>query len=222
MHQSLDLKIENHNTLVSQLQTSGLTLAQRENLHSRISAVGAPVTNPNALPTTPRPALLLTPSSLITNHIATASSSQHAHRATILAAQAHVTRRDSTSFGFDSLLAKALRYGKVVRFANEDEKLRAVALAQEQADQAALRMSAQKSKPITAGKIEFQAAPKKYREELVGRVARGHYAEQSKEKGAVGLVGQRLTVNETFARKSGREFLGILKRLMPQATSGKS
>jgi hypothetical protein len=158
----------------------------------------------------------LNPQSLITNHIATASSSPHAHRATILAAQAHLARRDSVSFGFDSLLAKALRYGKVVRFANEDEKLRAVALAQEQTEDAALRMSVQKKKDIRPGKIEFQAAPKKYREELIGRVLRGQYQEKTEESGRIAEIGKRLQFNETFTKKPGRGFLETLKRLMPQ------
>lgn len=173
--------------------------------------------------TAPRASLPLTPEALITNHVATASASPYAHRATILNAQAHLARRESTAFGFDSLLAKALRFGKVVRFANNDEKLRAVALAQEHSDTAARRLSLKTKTGVQGKRIEFVAAPKKYRDELVGRVSKGNYQEnKAVGTGAVAEIGKRLWLNESYLKKSGIGFLSIIKRLMPQTTATKA
>jgi len=155
----------------------------------------------------------LTTKDLITSRIATASSIPSAQHASFNAALAKLSKRDDTSFGWDRSLAHKLKRGEVVRFKDNDEKLRAVALAQEFADNAALKASVRKGKTLQPHKIEFSSPDDKYRAQLVDTTMRGIYKVSQNQSSD--HVARNLSMNDSYTTKPGKGFLAALRRLVP-------
>ncbi|KAF2674480.1 hypothetical protein BT63DRAFT_435582 [Microthyrium microscopicum] len=167
----------------------------------------------------------LSAKSLITNHLATASSTPTARRATLESAMANLARREDTSIGFDALNARNLRYGRVMRFRDEDEKLRAVALAQEKAVDAAARLSWQFKKTVPAVKVDFTPVPKPYRQQLVDRVVRGVYGgekvKDTKGMKEVDRVERRMKLRGTWNTVSTKMMVEYIRHMLPEGQSSR-
>lgn len=175
---------------------------------------------------------IFSPETLITNRIATASSTKPGSQATIQAALARLSRRDDTSFSFDSDLARKVAHGGLVRFKDMDEKARILALAEEHAMDTTAKRNRDKLRKLKENdemvfesplQIQFENVPDKNRKETVDKVLRGKYdfegRMKKKEKGSsFSDLKKSLDLNGTYDNSSGTGFLDMFKRLFPQAT----
>jgi hypothetical protein len=171
-----------------------------------------------------------TPESLITNRIATASSTRTGNQATIQAALARFSRRDNTSFAYDADLARRVAQGSLVRFKDTDEKARILALTEEHAMETTAKRNRDKLKRSkNDDKIEFESplpirfetVPAKKRREIVDKVLRGKYEYEGKsgkqfKDETVSELKRALDWNGTYKSGEWSGFLGLFKRLLPQ------
>jgi hypothetical protein len=173
-----------------------------------------------------------TPETLITNRIATASATKPGSQATIQAALARLSRRDDTSFSFDSDLARQVAHGDVVRFKDADEKARILALAEEHAMDTTAKRNRDKVRKLKEGEeiswetplpIQFENVPDKNRKEIVDKVLRGKYhfegrAKREEKESSFSDLKKSLDLNGTYDRPSGSGFMDMFKRLFPQTS----
>jgi hypothetical protein len=171
-----------------------------------------------------------TPETLITNRIATASSTTLGYQATVQAALARLSRRDDTSFGYDDALARKVAHGGLVRFKDEDEKRRILALAEEHAMDTTAKRNRDKLRKITDGNgfvfetprpIEFAPVPDKNRKGIVDKVLRGQYEYEGKVKGTskedpTSNLKKSIDLNGTYSDSAEGGFLGLFRKLLPQ------
>jgi hypothetical protein len=131
---------------------------------------------------------------------------------------ARLARRDDLTYGYDRDLALRLKRGDLVRFADDDERRRVLALAQEFAAFAAAKASARRGVTLTAPVIEFGSAPAAQKTALVDPLVRGVYSSSSSQepgKGNTARVHMNLKKNETYSATPGKDFMGLLRRLLP-------
>jgi hypothetical protein len=169
-----------------------------------------------APPAPPRPYNPAAPtaSALTDALVAYPGASRAAGRARLMAAMARLARREDVSFGFDADLARQFNAGKVVRFRDDDERARVVALARELREGAQVKRAWRKLKRGDEdfwGEVEereWVPVAGGYRAGLVDRAVRGVY-----DAGDEGL-GKRLVANGTYREREARGFWGIVGKLV--------
>jgi hypothetical protein len=174
-----------------------------------------------------------TPSDLVTNRIATASSTPVGNQASVQAAFARLSKRDDTYWTVDREMARKLNRGEAMRFANEEERVRIVALANEMTFETSIKKSRQKKSYVAPIKSEYASIDKKSREELVDRVLKGDYREMAPKETTKGKkkqedtsdaasVAKAIWLNGTYTPTQGKGFMGMLNRFITPPAKGKA
>ncbi|KAF2400435.1 hypothetical protein EJ06DRAFT_530408 [Trichodelitschia bisporula] len=130
-----------------------------------------------------------------------------------------LARRADTSWAIDNDIARRLLRGEVVRFKDDAERERIVALAQQMSEATADKIAVQKGKAVKPLDVGFVSVGGEMRKELVDKVMRGKYelapAAHGKDPKANNLthVQRHLQLNSTYSPSQAQSMMATIEQL---------